>query len=45
MKIELDNVETIIDSKVGLAEGSTSAYIYVPKNLVGRKVKICVLKK
>ncbi len=43
MKVELDNVEIVMDKEIVKAKSGTSGYVYIPLKYVGRKVKICVL--
>ena len=43
MKIELDNVEEVIEKEVDSYK--TSTRIIIPKKYAGRKVKIIILEK
>jgi len=43
MKIEIDNVEEVVDGKVD--SYSTSTRIAIPKKYANRKVKIIILKE
>lgn len=43
MKIEIDNVDEVIDKEVSSYQ--TSTRIIIPKKYAGRKVKILILKE
>lgn len=44
MKIEFDKVAEVIDDVVKASENGTSGYLYVPKKLKGRKVKVLIFE-
>lgn len=43
MKVEVDNVEEVIDKKVD--SYTTSTRIIIPKKYAGRKVKVLILEE
>lgn len=43
MKVEIDNVEEVIEKKVD--SYSTSTRIIIPKKYAGRKVKVLILEE
>jgi putative transposon-encoded protein len=43
MKVEIDNVEEVIDKEVD--SYSTSTRIIIPKRYAGRKVKVLILEE
>ena len=44
MKVEIENVENVMDMEIRKSKSGTSCYLYLPANLEGRKVKLCLLE-
>jgi len=45
MRVEVDNVEDVIDKIAPTSESGSSLYIYLPKKHAGKRLKILVLEK